>query len=43
MYVVVEINPVAAIRAEARRTLRGSLTTRLWHALMRAWREVPHV
>jgi hypothetical protein len=40
MYVLTEIDPVATIRAEVRRALSRPLAIRLWHALMRAWREV---
>jgi hypothetical protein len=40
MYGLTEIDPVAAIRAEMRRALSRPLPIRLWHAVMRAWREV---
>lgn len=42
MYVITEVDPVAAIRAEARLALRRPLPIRLWRMLSRKWCQVSY-
>ncbi len=42
MYVITDLDPVAAIRAEARLAFRRPLAVRLWCMLSRMWCQVSY-